>query len=384
MDWVKRLMGRKPVQVLEGRLSRAATAGEFFTAELLEPAGLTDIANEWPEGVDLHFEQDKKTKTWLISGIVTIPQMYEFNLAAAHKGQDVTLNLRLPASPDPWTMWKDLPVDWDTLPYPKDDTDSARIDSDMTMIAASRRGRSHAHKALPRDDDMRIFHDKAMGWHILTVADGAGSAPLSRVGSRTAVETVVNDLPGLLADHDPSDGDPDKALSATLGTVMGNAADALETLAAETDAPLKNFSTTLLIAIAKQTPGGWFIGSVSVGDGLIGLIAEDTDPLMIARDSGEFAGQTQFLHHDALASLETRIQHTTVPHFSALIAMTDGVSDPMFDSDNAALTPAAWDAFYDQIKDFDETALLDWLNFKIKGEHDDRTIAILRPKDPTP
>ena len=146
---------------------------------------------------------------------------------------------------------------------------------------------------------------------------------------------------------------------------------------------MKSFSTTLLIAIARQTPDGWFIGSVSVGDGLIGLIAEDTDPLMIARDSGEFAGQTQFLHHDALASLETRIQHTTVPHFTALIAMTDGVSDPMFDSDNAALTPKAWDAFYDQIKDFDETALLDWLNFKIKGEHDDRTIAILRPKDPT-
>ena len=377
-------MGRKPVQVLEGRLSRAATAGEFFTAELLEPAGLTDIANEWPEGVDLHFEQDKKSKTWLISGIVTVPQMYEFNLAATHKGKDITLNLRLPASPDPWTMWKDLPVDWDTLPYPKDDTDSARIDSDMTMIAASRRGRSHAHKALPRDDDMRIFHDKATGWHILTVADGAGSAPLSRVGSRTAVETVVNDLPGLLADHDPSDGDPDKALAATLGTVMGNAADALEALATETDNPLKSFSTTLLIAIAKQTPDGWFIGSVSVGDGLIGLIAENTDPLMIARDSGEFAGQTQFLHHDALASLKTRIQHTTVPHFTALIAMTDGVSDPMFESDNAALTPKAWDAFYEQIKDFDETALLDWLNFKIKGEHDDRTIAILRPKDPAP
>ena len=377
-------MGRKPVQVLEGRLSRAATAGEFFTAELLEPAGLTDIANEWPEGVDLHFEQDKKTKTWLISGIVTVPQMYEFDLAATHKGQDVTLNLRLPASPDPWTMWKDLPVDWDTLLYPKDNTDSARIDSDMTMVAASRRGRSHAHKALPRDDDMRIFHDKATGWHILTVADGAGSAPLSRVGSRTAVETVVNDLPTLLADHDPSDGDPDAALVATLGTVMGNAADALETLATETDNPLKSFSTTLLIAIARKTPDGWFIGSVSVGDGLIGLIAENTDPLMIARDSGEFAGQTQFLHRDALASLETRIQHTAVPHFTALIAMTDGVSDPMFESDNAALTPKAWDAFYDQIKDFDETALLDWLNFKIKGEHDDRTIAILRPKDPAP
>ena len=384
MDWVKRLMGRRPTQVLEGRLSRAATAGEFFTAELLEPAGLTDIANEWPQGVDLHFEQDKKTKTWLISGIVTVPQMYEFDLPATHKGKDITLNLRLPASPDPWTMWKDLPVDWDTLPYPKDDTDSARIDSDMTMIAASRRGRSHAHKALPRDDDMRVFHDKATGWHILTVADGAGSAPLSRVGSRTAVETVVNDLPGLLADHDPSNGDPDKALSATLGVVMGNAADALETLATETENPLKSFSTTLLIAIARQTPDGWFIGSVSVGDGLIGLIAGNTDPLMIARDSGEFAGQTQFLHRDALASLETRIQHKTVPHFTALIAMTDGVSDPMFESDNAALTPAAWHTFYQQIKDFDETALLDWLNFKIKGEHDDRTIAILRPKDLAP
>ncbi|MEO0905522.1 MAG: hypothetical protein AAFX89_12265, partial [Pseudomonadota bacterium] len=157
-------MGHKPVQVVEGRLSRAATAGEFFTAELMEPAGLTEISNDWPEDVDLHFEQDPKTKTWLLSGIVSTAKLYEFDLDAVQNGSKVTLNLRLPASPDPWTMWKDLPVDWDSLPYPKPDTDSARIDGELTMIAASRRGRSHAHKALPRDDDMRIYHDAGTGW----------------------------------------------------------------------------------------------------------------------------------------------------------------------------------------------------------------------------
>ncbi len=386
VDWVKRLMARKPVQVLEGRLSRAATAGEFFTAELLEPTGLTDITNDWPDDVDLHFEQDKTTKVWMISGIVNRPQMYEFNLPATQNGTEVTLSLRLPASPDPWTIWKDLPVDWDSLPYPKDDTDSARVDADLTMIAASRRGRSHAHKALPRDDDMRIYHDAVTGWHIATVADGAGSAPFSRYGSQTAVETVITELPLLLAEHLPDAAATNEtALCKTLGAAAKLACDAISEVAKAEDSPVEAFSTTLLIGIAQQTDAGWTFASISIGDGMIGLVRGDDAPLMMSPDGGAYAGQTRFLRDDAFDDdLVSRIHHRTVPDFTAFMLMTDGVSDPMFESENAATTPAAWNALHTEIDAQDENALLDWLNFKIKGEHDDRTIAIMRPKDPAP
>ncbi|MFQ1702588.1 PP2C family serine/threonine-protein phosphatase [Loktanella agnita] len=379
-------MARKPAQHLEGRLSRAATVGEYFTAELLEPAGLTRIDVDWPADTDLMFEQNKATGNWVISGTVHTAKMYEFSLRGVIANTDVTVNLRLPASPDPWTIWKDHPVDWDSLPYPKPDTASFRATGDGLMIAASRRGRSHAHKALPRDDDARVYYDADTGWHIMAVADGAGSAPFSRLGSQTAVETAITELPSLLATHLPdlAKADLDAALPITLGRTLTQAAAALDDLSRDTGHPLRSFSTTLLIGIARKTVGGWFFASISVGDGMIGLLAKGEAPRMIAADSGAYAGQTTFLRSDMLtdpAQISARIHHRTAPDFTAFMLMTDGVSDPMFASETATADPAGWAALYDQIKDMDEDALLDWLNFRIKGEHDDRTIAILTPSE---
>ena len=374
-------MARQTPQYLEGRLSRAATVGEYFSAELLEPAGLTRIDVDWPDDTDLMFEQDRATGNWIISGTVLNAKLYEFTLRGTIANRDVAVNLRLPASPDPWTIWKDLPVDWNMLPYPKPDTETFRVEGEATIIAASRRGRSHAHKALPRDDDVRIHHDPDTGWHIMAVADGAGSAEFSRLGSQTAVETAVTELPHLLATHMP---DTEEALFKTLGTATRAAADALDDLARDTGHPLSSFSTTLLIGIARKTADGWFFASISVGDGLIGLIAPDEPPLMISTDSGDYAGQTSFLRSEELtddSALRARIHHRMVPDFAAFLLMTDGVSDPQFASANVTRDPAAWSALFSQIAGMDEAALLDWLNFRIKGEHDDRTIAILTPSE---
>ncbi len=375
-----------PPRCLEGRLSRAATVGEYFAAELLEPGGLTRIEVDWPDDADLTFEQDKKSGKWIISGTVHTAKMYEFIFRGTINNKDVAVNLRLPASPDPWTIWKDLPVDWDTLPYPKPDTASFRVEGDGLMIAASRRGRSHAHKALPRDDDTRIYFDTDTGWHIIAVADGAGGAEYSRLGSQTAVEFAATSLPGLLSAHlpDPETADLTVALDATLGAAIHQTADMLDALARETGQRLQSFSTTLLIGIARKTDDDWFFASISVGDGLVGLIADNEPPLMMTADNGEFAGQTTFLRSDLFAdkaNIAARIHHRTVPDFTGFMLMTDGVSDPMFVSEAATQDPAAWTALYDQIADLDETALLEWLNFKVKGEHDDRTIAILTPPE---
>ncbi len=378
-------MVRKAPQYLEGRLSRAATAGEYFEAELLEPAGLTRIEVDWPDDADLRFAQNTNG-AWIISGTVHQAKLYEFIFRGTINNKDVAVNLRLPASPDPWTIWKDLPVDWTSLPYPNDDTDQAEVSGALHIIAASRRGRSHAHKALPRDDDMRIYHDEATGWHIATVADGAGSAAFSRFGSQTAVETVITELPLLLAAHMPDvpATDMGQALHATLGAVVGKASDAIDDVALSAGRRLQDFSTTLLIGIARKTDAGYFFASISVGDGLIGLIADKQPPLMMSPDNGSFAGQTAFLRKEAFAddaALRARIHHCTVPDFTAFLLMTDGVSDPMFSSELAAENPDEWTTLLDQIDRSSPDALCDWLHFKVKGEHDDRTIAIMTPSE---
>ena len=74
--------------------------------------------------------------------------------------------------------------------------------------------------------------------------------------------------------------------------------------------------------------------------------------------------------------------------------MTDGVSDPMFETDRNLNDYAKWEEFYARLRggfpddgiegvdlsDDNEAAkdqLLRWLDFWSPGNHDDRTIAIL-------
>ena len=82
---------------------------------------------------------------------------------------------------DPRSLWKNIPSDTQQL-YAKADSASQKIEtSTIKMLAASQRGRSHAHKGQARDDD--FFINSGKNWQIALVADGAGSAKYSRYGS---------------------------------------------------------------------------------------------------------------------------------------------------------------------------------------------------------
>ena len=89
-----------------------------------------------------------------------------------------------------------------------------------------------------------------------------------------------------------------------------------------------------------------------------------------------------------------RMRFTIVPDFTALFLMTDGVSDPMFETDRNLKDYSRWEEFYEKLrKGFPEDEiggvdlsddnamakdqLLRWLDFWSPGNHDDRTIAIL-------
>lgn len=61
---------------------------------------------------------------------------------------------------DPRKLWKDLPVDWENMPDPKYRNDDTQVEyvkvetlADGTpqkdIVAASKRGRSHAQEAKP-------------------------------------------------------------------------------------------------------------------------------------------------------------------------------------------------------------------------------------------
>lgn len=322
---------------------------------------------------------------------------------------------------DPRKLWRDIPVDWENMTEPKYKKDDIQIDyvkvealSDGTpqkdIVAASKRGRSHAQEGKPRDDHFKMSH-MDNGWYIMAVADGAGSAKYSREGSRIACEEVTNYCMAQLANSKDfesavkqynehkteSESDARKAVGDYIYKIVGTAAfkahKSINAEAAIKKLPAKQYATTLLLAISKKFEFGWFIATFWVGDGAICLYNKQahTAEVLGVPDEGEYAGQTRFLTMPEIfkdaTSLYQRLRFRIVDDFTALFLMSDGVSDPKFETDANLNNPDKWDALWTDLKengveltdDNEETKnqLLAWLDFWSPGNHDDRTIAIL-------
>jgi serine/threonine protein phosphatase PrpC len=156
----------------------------------------------------------------------------------------------------------------------------------------------------------------------------------------------------------------------------------------------KEYATTLLLSICKKFDFGWFVGAFWVGDGGIGIYRKEPQDLKVLGepDGGEFAGQTRFLTMQEIFSDRVRTRFEIVEDFTAIILMTDGITDPKFETDANLNRIEKWNALWDDLNgnnednvkvdftDDNEQAarqLLKWLDFWSKGNHDDRTIAIL-------
>lgn len=319
-------------------------------------------------------------------------------------------NTPLTVIPDPRLLWKDIPSD-QAVPFWKPDRECARLeDGAARLVAASQRGRSHAHKGTCRDDD--FFIDTSNGWRIGVVCDGAGSAKYSRQGAKQAAQAAGRYLAAaLLADAEllaAAEQAPDGASAVT--TAFGNAIynvvahaayEAMKALheQAARGGPdglplaLSDLNTTLLIAVARPLGSRTIVGTYTVGDGAVGILSGgDKVTLGGVPDGGEFSGGTRFLANTYVTGDEVRerTRALVLDRVEAIVLMSDGVSDPKFKSDRALETREAWDTLMQEIAaetGFDRTApgisegletrLLDWLGFWVPGEHDDRTIAII-------
>ncbi|BES86186.1 hypothetical protein PEC302107_04460 [Pectobacterium araliae] len=301
-------------------------------------------------------------------------------------------------NPDPRSLWKIIDPPADDRYFKANMAQQAIRQPGVNIAAASRRGRSHEHVGTFRDDDYFIAHDNDSGWSVLLVADGAGSAKNSRQGSRL-VTTVVGDylarqlagesasgLKRAIADWTPEDqrevgtffvSQFHKAAQLAVHKIHGEAL--------ETNESIKSYSTTLLATVALRTDDGLFAASFWLGDGAIAAYGPAGKVRLLGMpDSGEYAGQTRFLDQDAVQDpqFSKRVIIGKWSEISHLILMTDGVSDPYFETDNGLQNAAKWDALIADIAPYlnnDEHAaeqLTEWLNFFSPGNHDDRTIVV--------
>lgn len=309
---------------------------------------------------------------------------------------------------DPKSLWKNIPSDAQTLFWKTDEACLGLGGERYDLLAARVRGRSHAHVGSCCDDDFamaRFVINEEYPAYVVTVSDGAGSAAFSRLGSKLAVEAVVQNLTEILQSSNSiqyiqkhlheelPDSDWQEYVEKVLSPAAYKAFEAhyhASKKHADTISDIKQLSSTLLIGFGITLPNfKTLIGAYWIGDGVVALYQPNVKvDVMGEADSGEFSGQTRFLSKEDVAqdSLIARIQYRVLEGEHALILMTDGVSDPKFDSEHAMSELQPWQVLWHEWKEACRdaknapeaaAALQEWLNFFSPGNHDDRTLAIV-------
>jgi len=251
------------------------------------------------------------------------------------------------------------------------------------VVGAARRGRRHAHVGAWCEDAVFAHLGESRG--VLVVADGAGSAAWSRLGSAIAVDMVgaaLRDAP--LLD------------SASMNSAIEAAVQGLRQCATAMSVAPRTLRTTLLaVAWEPSGSGGVRLVTTQVGDGVLVLAHADgriTQPA--AGDAGEWSGEVHcFLPDDETMS---RARAATAVHdiadLTAVLLVTDGVEDALYPFAKHApavlsqlvhgasvplgtltaqpVTPSVLTSGSPGL------TLLEWLAFEKRGENDDRTLAV--------
>lgn len=322
--------------------------------------------------------------------------------------REYTATLSLLVVPNPKSLWKNLPSDFKAIYWRADNACSSLSTEIISVLAASKRGRSHAHVGSFRDDDYQ--HSLVNGWVITVVADGAGSAQYSRRGAQLIGEAAVQNLSQGLADDsvlveavnkfqqaqsensaslETAHQELQLIFASKLGGAVRSAEQAIQqelVLQSNLHAEYKDFSSTALIAMTKQFSFGVLCAAFAVGDGAVAVYQQgQAVTLLSCADSGEFAGQTRFLDAQSIteSAIAARTRFVLVKDLTALVLMSDGVSDPWFETDAQLANINTWDEFWADLFGTDamanEEKLLAWLDFWSPGNHDDRTIVLVRP-----
>lgn len=345
----------------------------------------------------------------------TVPGEYAIPVPFCKAGKSDIMILQLTVIQSSWVLFSNVKEPPPDAPYKKENTDDDEVvmpEVGVRIVAASRRGQSHAFAGTFRDDDYlfkvyRIANDDVF---LLAVADGAGSAKYARMGSKLAVNAAVNSLHESLCQI-PAEGKEDVWLGDGIGKLLANAArDAQKAIISETEAPSednvghvsdRDYNTTLLLSAVRITEKkNVNIISFSIGDGAIAWVSNDNTKLLSEPDDGKFAGETDFITSNSLwqqfdsdpaSFLKRRVKTVNLNEQDSgmLLMMTDGVSDPFFASHAKLREPDIWRSFVDnklrQEAKIDQgldastdssKKLLSWLDFKVNAYTDDRTIVL--------
>lgn len=242
-----------------------------------------------------------------------------------------------------------------------------RSETPFAAITGARvRGKKHKHEGTNCDDYFETAFTEDCA--VAVVCDGAGSKPLSRIGSRVSSEAAVSYLKENLSGLFKARPDVKQGLCAELGSAEFMAAcgmiaplvqqSAREAFAAQKKkleelqkddaytkalgrAPVLSdlYTTFLAAAVVPLEINGkreCFLACVQIGDGCIcafngAASSESCLKIMGEADSGAFSGETDFLSEKntkpEVIAAKTRISRGSS---DTIMLMTDGVADDYF------------------------------------------------------
>jgi hypothetical protein len=275
-------------------------------------------------------------------------------------------------------------------------------------LAATRRGRVHAHAGAHREDACAVAADGAT--LLAVVSDGAGSSRFSRVGAEVTCREAARAAARAVAAAPERTAE---ALGAALTAGVAAACEALRGLAERAAVPPRDFRCTAL-AVALHDGGrgdaGAVFAAVQVGDGAVVVRTADGAVRVVGGgDGGEFSGEVACFVPDACAdAAAARVHALALADVTDVLVATDGVEDPFYPlartgaalfaqlRDGTEAGAAPLDGFQRQpavgpvvgprAPDGGEAArrLAEWLTYEKRGENDDRTLVALTRRAPAP
>ncbi|MGF1934804.1 MAG: PP2C family serine/threonine-protein phosphatase [Nostoc sp. ChiQUE02] len=228
-------------------------------------------------------------------------------------------------------------------------------------VARSEIGTSHQKQGIGCQDygDYRILDDVIVG----AVADGAGIAKHSDVGSRLAVETVlkcfsdINEYPEKQEELEQGFSQPlsQEEAQKLFAKIVNQVLTELDKKAAKEDYSVNDLACTLLVFVA--TPD--CVAAMQIGDGFIVMRSQGSEyQLLFQPDKGEFANETTFI---TSTNVLKEMQVKVIPEKQEFIcASTDGL-------EKVAIRLSDWQPFSPFFKPLEE-----YLHEPVNPEEEDK------------
>lgn len=330
---------------------------------------------------------------------------------------------------DPKTLWKNLSSNRDDIYWKEDNVSISDKLGTKTIVVSSKRGRSHQNVGSFRDDDFSFKHFDSNGWSIVCVADGAGSYSLSRKGSQIACNAVMEYFEANLNTENQTNFElkiseyfksKDEVLKKEIdGLTAQNLYKAVlfahNKVKENADAlyksnpvlfnnpklkePIDYYHSTLIFTLFKKYDFGYVLLTFGVGDCPAAVMNKEKIETKMLNwlDVGEFGGGTRFvtqseIFHSTQNPMISRFSINIVEDFSYLFLMSDGIYDPKFEVEANLEKNEKWIEFLADLEgknednakiDFNSgnkelaNELSTWMDFWSKGNHDDRTLAVI-------